>query len=1132
MENGKLTIKNQALDAIFLSTGALESFCVNGMQLNQLTGNSFDGSLSNLYLRVKTEQNQIRSYPLIGSQSASQVSFRDQQIRWSGKIETFRYEVTFQLGKTNTWFWTIRVAGTVPQKIDIILGQDVGLALPETLLANEAYVSQYVDYQVFTDQKTGTHVTARQNQAQQGKNPYMQIGTLSGATHFSTDGYQFFGPSYKWTNQAAALSQPNLASEIYQYEFGYIALQSDELTLTPEAQSVVFYGVAQANYPDKVKKIQDISTITTEYQLLSQAQVQAEKWKTQPILKRKKTTTNLVNGEYLTEKERAIFYPEKKLPEYDENGQLLSFFGSENQHVVLREKEEKTERSHGHIILAEKHTDILQPTMAVTSYMYGVFQSQLVLGNTSMNAFVSNVRNPLNIFKTTGQRIYLKESKDNYAILGLPSAYEMGLNNVKWLYKYQADYLLVTLQGKTDGPESELTIESLQGNEYEWLITSEILLTDVSAEQPIKEKNQRIFAPEKGSLVQKKCPDLKYKIDWSGAEGKIIGNDFWFESLAEVKEPELNLLTLQFKRAKKISVKTQATLEPEFPHCSQQTAAEAQRDFQQHIHALQHQFALTTSQEPQPEELVRMNTIIDWYTLDMLIHYLSPHGLEQFGGAAWGTRDVCQGPIEFFMATQNFEIVRTILLHLFTHQFKEDGNWPQWFMFDQYQEIMANESHGDIIVWPLKVIGDYLMATNDFAILETELPYMMKQTGQYSEVKETLFQHIKREIAYIQQHFLAGTKLSCYGDGDWDDTLQPADERLKKDMASTWTVALTYSAIQNFAVALAEVHEQESRAWQELAAAIRKDYDRYMVNKEVLPGFVLHENQKFEYIIHPTDTKTGIHYRLLPMIQSITSELSEKQKAKDYLKVIKETLLFPDGVHLMNKPAPYDGGISTYFKRAEQAANFGREIGLQYVHAHIRYSESLSKMGRGNDLWQALSTINPILIQHVVKNAALRQSNAYFSSSDGDFKTRYEAAAGFHLLKEGKKQVKGGWRVYSSGPGIYLNQLITNLLGIKIRNQNLVIDPTIPTGFEMFGGQLSYLDIPLKLEIRQGKQEKLTVNGTHIDLQKIKTEPNPYRRGGYILPKALMEKIIGKEKEIFLVYEKEKQIGEGGADKK
>ena len=36
----------------------------------------------------------------------------------------------------------------------------------------------------------------------------------------------------------------------------------------------------------------------------------------------------------------------------------------------------------------------------------------------------------------------------------------------------------------------------------------------------------------------------------------------------------------------------------------------------------------------------------------------------------------------------------------------------------------------------------------------------------------------------------------------------------------------------------------------------------------------------------------------------------------------------------------YTGGTSRIFKRAESAANFGREVGLQYVHAHIRYIEA------------------------------------------------------------------------------------------------------------------------------------------------------------------------------------------------
>ena len=73
----------------------------------------------------------------------------------------------------------------------------------------------------------------------------------------------------------------------------------------------------------------------------------------------------------------------------------------------------------------------------------------------------------------------------------------------------------------------------------------------------------------------------------------------------------------------------------------------------------------------------------------------------------------------------------------------------------------------------------------------------------------------------------------------------------------------------------------------------------------------------------------------------------------------------------MDKPANYDGGVSTLFKRAEQAANVGREICLQYTH--IRYLESMAKSGNGEEAWNSLLTVNPILIRKSVPNAHIRQ---------------------------------------------------------------------------------------------------------------------------------------------------------------
>ena len=74
-------------------------------------------------------------------------------------------------------------------------------------------------------------------------------------------------------------------------------------------------------------------------------------------------------------------------------------------------------------------------------------------------------------------------------------------------------------------------------------------------------------------------------------------------------------------------------------------------------------------------------------------------------------------------------------------------------------------------------------------------------------------------------------------------------------------------------------------------------------------------------MIHPNDQKTGIQYRLLPMTRSMLAELLTPEQVSHHLEIIEKELTFPDGVRLMNKPANYRGGVSTNFKRAEQAAN-------------------------------------------------------------------------------------------------------------------------------------------------------------------------------------------------------------------
>jgi len=198
-----------------------------------------------------------------------------------------------------------------------------------------------------------------------------------------------------------------------------------------------------------------------------------------------------------------------------------------------------------------------------------------------------------------------------------------------------------------------------------------------------------------------------------------------------------------------------------------------------------------------------------------------------------------------------------------------------------------------------------------------------------------------------------------------------------------------------------------------------------------------------ELLLHPSDEQTGLSFSLLPMTQGVIGEIFTRKQARRHLGLIRKHLLFSDGARLMDRPIDYHGGPETIFRRAESAAFFGREIGLMYVHSHLRYAEALSVLGEAQALWDALLVANPIAVTNRLTHASLRQRNAYFSSSDAAFRDRYQASAGWARVKADKIAVDGGWRIYSSGPGLYTNMLIRHVFGARRHFGKHIVKPCL-----------------------------------------------------------------------------------------
>lgn len=214
----------------------------------------------------------------------------------------------------------------------------------------------------------------------------------------------------------------------------------------------------------------------------------------------------------------------------------------------------------------------------------------------------------------------------------------------------------------------------------------------------------------------------------------------------------------------------------------------------------------------------------------------------------------------------------------------------------------------------------------------------------------------------------------------------------------------------------------------------------------------------------------------------------------------------------MDRPLKYKGGIQTIFQRAESASHFGREIGLMYIHEHIRYAESLAILGNAEEFVKALRQANPVGYRDVVSCGDIRQANCYYSSSDVAFKNRYDADERYSEIKTGEITLRGGWRVYSSGPGIYITLVISRLLGLRTEVGKVIIDPVIPRSMDGLSATIDFMDraLTLNYSVKQDNfsPKKISVNGKSIDFT---FEDNKYRKGGADIPSDLFLSCLNQQ---------------------
>ena len=741
-------------------------------------------------------------------------------------------------------------------------------------------------------------------------------------------------------------------------------------------------------------------------------------------------------------------------------GQLLSLFtgaGAGSRHIVLREKERRVLRPHGAMLVSGSHMLPDERTLCVTCWMQGVFGAQLTLGNTSFHRLWSICRDPYNILRGSGLRM-LADTGEGWRLLAVPSAFEIGLADCRWIYQLGTRTITVSAAVSWEEPALQWRA-SVAGQPCRLLVAGQVVMGEQefahAAQLEIDPAQKRLsFRPEPGGLWSQRYPAAVYHL--------VTSTPACIEAIGS----EELLFTEPGPRSGGYAVlRTAPTNELVFavvgsltdPAAADALAAKYSRRIGNdslQAGALPHWDRVTRgmriSGPARDAAVAALDTSFPWLVHDAMVHLTVPHGLEQYTGGAWGTRDVCQGPLELLLTLEHDEIARTVLQLIFAQQYAQRGDWPQWFMLEPYSVIQDREAHGDVIVWPLKAVCDYVEATGDFAILVQPVPWRREDNFERTASADPIAVHLEKLIATVRQRFVPGTHLVRYGNGDWNDSLQPVDPAKRDWMVSSWTVALLYQQLCRYAEVLRRSGRADGASPRALASAMREDFNRFLIRGGTVAGYGVFDPRggSPELLLHPEDRSTGVSYSLLPMIQAILGSLFTPEQARHHLALIRAHLSFPDGVRLMDRPMPYRGGTQLLFQRAESAAFFGREIGLMYTHSHLRYAQTMALLGEAEPLWDALAVVNPIAATERVAQAALRQRNTYFSSSDAAFRDRYQASAEWVRVHAGEIAVDGGWRIYSSGPGLYVSLMIGQAFGVRRQFGAPTLSPCLPAALQ------------------------------------------------------------------------------------